>query len=163
MTSEHLPWQDGLPTRPEVDALLNAFPPAQLRVGTEISDAQIRAVMGTADSVRFRTVTNVWRRRLLSDHGIALFRAKSTGFFVPSPDQITARTHPTLRHVTHTVTSQIKNLSSVKADTQTQRDTVDHHGRLLGHIKLEAKKARMNVLPPAASQPMPRIRGDNRH
>lgn len=154
---KHYPWMEGMPTKPDVDALFKAFPPDSLTVGRRISDDEVMAVVGSAAGNRYRTIYSVWVRRLQRDHGINLFRENTVGFFVPTPDEVAARTHPTLQHMGRTAKKQMRNLAAVKATNEMERATVDHQGRLLHSIARETKKARMNVLPSTAAPQQVRL------
>jgi hypothetical protein len=153
----HFPWLDGMPTRPDVDALLAAFPPDTLIPGARISDEQFLAVVGKCDGTRYRTVYSAWVRRLEADHRIVMKREKSVGFFVPTVAQVLADTHPTLEHIGRAAKKQIRKLAVIKPSTSIEAETRDHHGRLLGAMRREAKKARMNILPPTAAPSSPKI------
>lgn len=155
---KHLPWAEGLPTRPDVDALIAAFPPTTLREGVRITDEQVVAVIGgKCDSTRYRTIYSAWVRRLESDHRVVLKREKSVGFFVPTVSEVLADTHPTLEHIGRAARKQIKKLAVIKPADGIEAETRDHHGRLLGTMRREAKKARMNILPPSAATPATQI------
>ncbi|MBK8916341.1 MAG: hypothetical protein IPM64_17390 [Phycisphaerales bacterium] len=155
---KHLPWAEGLPTRPDVDALLATFPPDTLKIGDRITDEQVFAVIGKCDRTRFRTVYSAWIRRLEADHRIVVKREKSVGFFVPTVAEVLGDTHPTLEHIGRSARKQIRKLAVIKPAEGIEADTRDHHGRLLGAMRREAKKARMNILPPSASPVAPQIK-----
>ena len=154
MTDEqkHYPWNEGSPTKPDVDALMKAFPVETLTVGRRITDEEVRAATGIGTGIRYRTVYAAWVRRLQKDHAINLFRENTIGFFVPTADEVTARTHPALQHMGRTAKKQIRNLAAARVENDQQRVTVDHQGRLLNNIARETKKARMNVLAPSPIQ-----------
>lgn len=156
-TQKHLPWAEGLPTRPDVDALLKAFPPETLAVGTQISDDAFRAVVGHCDGARFRTIYAAWQRRLARDYRVLLKRAKMTGFYVPSAAQTLAATHPTVEHAGRALGKQIRDLALVTPAAGAESDARDHHGRLLGVLRRETRKTRMNLLPPTAASAPPQI------
>lgn len=149
--TKYLPWSEGLPTRPDVDALMSEFPPETLKEGTRITDEQILAVIGKCEGTRYRTVYSAWIRRLENDHRIVLKREKSVGFFVPTAAEVLADTHPTLEHIGRSARKQIKKLAAIKPADGVESDTREHHGRLLGALRREAKKARMNILPPSTT------------
>lgn len=154
---KHLPWADGMPTRPDVDALLAKFPPDTLTPGVRITDEQMREVIGKCDDTRYRTVYSSWMRRLERDYRVIVFREKTVGFYVPTPAEVLANTHPTLEHVGRSVGKQIRKLAVIKPADGIEAETREHHGRLLGSLKREAKKSRMNILPPSAAAAMPQI------
>lgn len=154
---QYYPWNEGQPTKPDVDALMKAFPPESLAIGRRIADSEILAVLGTNDAARYRTVYSAWIRRLQRDHGINLFREKEEGFFVPSAAEVCARTYPALQHIGRTAKKQMRNLGAAKPETDDERRVIDHQGRLLHQISRESKKARINVLPPSGIAPAPQI------
>lgn len=156
-TGTHLPWADGMPTRPDVDALVAAFPPATLTPGVRILDAKVLAVIGNCTTNRFRTVYSAWMRRLAADHRVVLKRWRESGFFVPTPAEVLADTQPTLRHIGRCAGSQMRKLAIIKPADGVEADTRDHHGRLLSVIKRESKKARTNILPPSVAPTSPQI------
>lgn len=160
MTDEkqaYLPWNEGQPTKPDVDSLLKAFPVENMTPGWRVTDEAVRAVVGDLHGARYRTVYAAWVRRLLKDHGINLFRENTIGFFVPTAEEVFSRTHPALQHIGRTAKKQIRHIAVVRAENDLQKTTQDHQGRLLHSISREAKKARMNVLPPTSAAPMPQI------
>jgi hypothetical protein len=154
MTQKYYPWSEGLPTKPDVDALMQAFPPDSLVVGMRITDEQVRQVIGDVRGVRYRTVYSVWVKRLHRDHGINLFREETVGFFVPTCGETTARFAPAVRHMGRTGKKQMRYLSATKPENELQRSTIDHQVRLLSNLVRETKKAGMNVLP-STSAPTP--------
>lgn len=154
---QHLPWADGMPTRPDVDALLAAFPPATLLPGVKLTDDQLLLVIGKCTRTRFRTVYAAWIRRLQADHRIVMKREREAGFFVPTAAQVLSDTHPTLQHIGRSAKKQIQRLAVIKPENRIEADTRDHHGRLLGVIRREAKKARANLIPDTTVTAAPQI------
>ena len=144
---KHLPWNEGQSTKPDVDALMKAFPVESMTIGRRISDEEVRAAIGMCEGNRYRTVYSAWIKRLNSDHQINLYREKTLGFYVPTFEQVAARTHPALQHIGRTAKKQVKHLSISKPDNDQHRQLRDHQGRLLHTVQREAKKARMNLLP----------------
>ncbi len=154
---KHMPWNEGMPTKPDVDALLKAFPPEDIHPGQwRVTDDEVRAAIGRADGNRYRTVTVAWRKRLERDHRVIVFRQESTGFFCPTPEEVFAVTHPTYEHVGRSIGKQMKHVAIVKPENDTQRATQEHQGRLLYASKRALKKDRMNVLPSTVAD-RPRI------
>lgn len=73
----------GIPTRPDVDKLREAF--GVPSVGVFISYAQIAAIINTSrESSRYKTVTTAWRRALLREHNILFEAVAGDGFRVMS-------------------------------------------------------------------------------
>lgn len=155
---QHLPWNEGLPTKPEVDALLRAFPPESILPGKwRVEDSAIKAIVNATSRIRYRTVYTAWIRRLERDHGVIVWRDKERGFMCPTPDQVYARTHPTLAHAGRAIGKQLRQVSRSKPETETQKVTQEHQGKLLYIQKRELKKARMNTLPSSQPQSQPQI------
>lgn len=154
---QHLPWGDGLSTKPDVDALLRAFPPHDLKIGMRISDEAIQSVIGPCASVRYRTVYSAWVRRLEADHRVVVKREKNTGFYVPTAAEVMGDTHPTLEHIGRSARKQIRKLAVIRPAEGIESITRDHHGRLLSIVRRESKKARMNILPDTAVKEAPQM------
>lgn len=155
---KHLPWNVGLPTKPEVDALLRAFPPDTIKPGEwRVTDEEVKAQIGRADGGRYRTVYSAWIRRLQRDHAVNVYREKEVGFYCPTPEQVFAKTHPTLEYAGRKIGRQLRGVSIVRPQNELQRTVQEHQGRLLHATKRELKKARMNVLPQTAASDRPKI------
>jgi hypothetical protein len=155
---KHMPWNEGMPTKPDVDSLLKAFPPETIKPGEwRASDAEIKPHIGKCDGRRYTTVTLAWRKRLERDHRVILFRQESVGYFCPTPDEVFAATHPTYEHVGRSIGKQMKHVAIVKPENDTQRMTQEHQGRLLYASKRSIKKDRMNVLPSTEAPKQPQI------
>lgn len=152
------PWQEGVPTKPDVDALMKAFPAETIVSGQwRTTDEEVRAHIGRSDGARYRTVYSAWIHRLRADHRIIVYRHKMVGFYCPTPEQVFARTHPVLSTAGHYISEHLRNLTNVKAETEQQRSVQEHQGRLLHATKRGLKKDRMNVLPPTAAPTAPQI------
>lgn len=120
----YFPWNEGAPTKPDVDALLAAFPPESIKPGQwKATDDEIRAVIGRADGTRYRTVYSTWIRRLARDHAINVYREKEIGFYCPTPEQVFSTTHPTLESARRKVGRQLRSVNIVKAENDLQRST----------------------------------------
>lgn len=155
---KHFQWDDGLPTKPHVDALLKAFPPDEIKPGKwRATDEQIMEHVGRADAIRYRTIYSVWRNRLRNDHGVIIYRDKTVGFFCPTPEEVFAMTHPCVESAGRKIGKQLRHVAVVKPENELQRTVQEHQGRLLSTTKRELKKARMNVLPPSAAAERPKI------
>ena len=156
--SQHLPWNEGLPTKPDVDALLRAFPPETLKPGEwHATDDEIKAHIGRPDGNRYRTIYSAWIRRLGRDHAVIVYREKESGFYCPTPEQVFANTHPALESAGRRIGKQLRGVAIVKPENELQRGVQEHQGRLLHASKRDLKKARMNVLPSTVAPEQPRI------
>lgn len=155
---KHMPWNEGLPTKPDVDALLKAFPPESIKPGEwRVLDEQIHACIGRAAGNRYRTVTDAWRRRLERDHNVIVYRQDSQGFYCPTAEQVFAETHPKYEHAGRVFRKQRRHVALVKPENDQQRGVQEHHGRLLYATDRALKKDRMNVIAPTEVQRTPQI------
>lgn len=155
---KHLPWAEGLPTKPDVDALLRAYPPESIKPGEwRETDEAIKSHIGNPLGTRYRTVYGVWLRRLQRDHAVILYREKESGFYCPTPDEVFANTHPALESAGRRIGKQLRGVAIVKPENELQRGVQEHQGRLLHATKRDLKKARMNVLPSTETPASPRI------
>lgn len=144
---KHYPWKEGQPTRPDVDALLKAFPPETLVPGWRATDEALKAVIPQGDATRYHTVCEAWRKRLMQERNINVFRERNVGYYVPTPEEVFAKTPPTLQHISRTAKKQMRRVAVAPVKTDLQRSVQDHQGRLLHSLQREAKKAKANVLP----------------
>lgn len=148
----HLRFDEGMPTRPDVDLLLATWPDPQ--VGDRFDYEAVGKLIGSGwRESRFRTVTTAWRRRLF-ERGIVVESAPAVSFYVASADQITASTYGTLKFVGKKAHRQRRKLAVAKCENGAQRAVVEHHGRILLAVEKDSKKHRMNLLPSTAA-PVP--------
>ncbi len=155
----HLPWADGLPTKPDVDALLKAYPPDGIEPGEwQATDDAMHAVLGSnCVGNRYKTVCDAWRRRLLRDHSVTIYRNKNRGFYCPTAAEVYAQTHPTLSSCNTKLTKQLRHVTVSKPTNETESATREHQGRLLYVQRREIRKSRMNVLPSSSVKEQPKI------
>lgn len=140
-------FRDGLPTGPEVSELMKRWP--ELKPGDRIEYAEVEAIIGVKwNSDRFKTVTVQWRKRMM-ERGRVINCEPSRAFICATGDQITAGSYTVLRFVGHKAKDQRRKLSTIRPENEMQRATVDHHARLMLAMEREARKSRMNLLPPA--------------
>lgn len=145
----HLPFDDGLPTRPDVDLLLRTWP--EPKVGDVFPYEAIEKLLGISHGqARFRTVTTNWRKRLREQCGAVVEAKAGEAFYVASADEISARTYGVLKFVGRKANRHRRKLAIVKIESDQQRATIEHQARLMLAVEKDAKKARMNILPPAA-------------
>lgn len=148
-------WRDGMPTKPDVDALLKAWPEPD--VGDLFDYETVAKIIGCdLGSVRFRTVTDAWRRRLY-ENGLVVECEPGKAFYVANADQITAGTYGALNSAARKLRKQRKKLVVAKIETDEQRSTAIHQGRLLAETERSLKKAKMNALPSTKSCEQQRI------
>lgn len=147
-------FRDGMPTGPDVSALEKRWP--DLVIGTRVPYEDVEKVLGLEwRSERFRTVTAAWRSRLL-ERGRVLICEPGNAFLVATGEQISAMTHGVLAHIGRQSKTQRKRLSTVRPASEIEKQTVEHHGRLMQMIERESKKARLNILP--STQPVEPVR-----
>ncbi len=78
----------GLPTEPEVNRIRSAYPDAELTVGQVIPYDNIAAIIGAAyKSNRFRSITNVWRKKVEKETNKIIGTEPGVGFVVLSESQ----------------------------------------------------------------------------
>ncbi len=134
-------WQDGLPTGPDVQILMSAYP--DLQPGTRIEYAEVEAKLGLKwDSRRFATVTKVWRERQLK-LGVVVDCIPGKAFLVLQPAEITAGTYGVLEQVGRSVRNQRRKLGTIKGVDHLR----DHQARLMAELERETRKTRMSILP----------------
>ena len=148
-------WRDGMPTKPDVDALLKRWP--EPNIGDRYEYETVAEVIGyEPGSQRFKTVTDAWRRRV-HEKGFVIECDPGAAFFVANADQITASTYSALNSSARKLRRQRKNLTIARAENDEQRSTIMHQGRLLAETERHLKKAKMNALPALTADDRPRI------
>lgn len=152
----HLPFNEGLPTRPDVDLLLKTWPTPQ--IGDRFPYEAIERLLNISRTEnRFRTVTTNWRKRLHEQFNIVVEAEAGEYFYVASADEISARTYGVLKFVGRKANKHRKKLAVAKAENDQQRQTIEHQARLMLAVEKDAKKHRMNILPQAATPVQPQI------
>lgn len=156
----HYPWNEGMPTKPDVDLLMKTWP--EIKVGDEFEYSAIESLIGTdrgaskSSENRFKTVTKAWRRRL-EEKGVVLECADGERFYAASSEQVSAGTCGDLQSIGRKARRRRKKLCAVAVESDEQRGIVMHQSRLLLEIERGAKKSRMNLLPSTKSDETPRI------
>jgi hypothetical protein len=149
------PWQEGLPTKPDVDLLLKSWPDP--KIGERFVYESVEALIGqTRDCSRFKTVTNKWRDRL-RERGLVVECDVGKAFYVATTQQISAATYDVLRGVGRKAHKHRVKLSVSKPANDTERTLIEHQARLMNGIERDSKKARMNLLPPTAAPILPQV------
>ena len=135
----------GLPTGPDVAMLQKHW--AELKIGDRVPYDEVEALLGVEwNTARFKTITTAWRNREL-ERGNVLVCEPGKAFVVATADQISSGTYEVLRHIGRASKKQRQRLSTVRPVSDMQKQTVEHHGRLMLTMEREAKKSRMNLLP----------------
>jgi hypothetical protein len=152
---QHLPWQDGLPTSPDVTMIQKQWP--ELKVGDRIAYEEIADLVGIKiRSNRFKSVTDAWRKREL-EAGKVIECEIGAAFYVASCEQVSAKTYVVLKTIGRKAKRHRRHLSVQRPENDLQRSTVEHQARLMQSVEKDARKARMNLLPSTAVQQPPRI------
>jgi hypothetical protein len=154
---QHLPWNEGLPTRPDVDLLIRTWP--EPKIGDVFAYESIGKLLRVDPlSNRFRTVTNAWRDRLRKDMHLNVFTRDAHEFFVATPEETAARTWGVFQHVANVGRGHGKRLQAANVyASEATRPVLEHQMRLAGALVREAKKARMNALPSTEVKEPPKI------
>lgn len=151
-------FRDGMPTRPDVDALLKAYP--ILKVGDFISRTDAAGQLRLEeDSTRFRTVMGAFRSRLEQDFALVLIYDRvRVGFVVASVTDLTDRTGGVLQSIASKARKHRKAINTAASHaTEAEKPVAEHHMRLVGTIEREARKGKLNQLPPTAAAETPKI------
>lgn len=149
------PWQEGLPTKPDVDLLLKTWPEPKIgdRFEYETVETLLRHVRGSS---RFKSITAQWRKRL-HERGFVIECEAGAAFFVATAEQVSAATYGTLKFIGRKARRHRAKLSITKPVDDAQRGVIEHQARLMNAIEKDSKKARMNLLPTAINKPVPQI------
>jgi hypothetical protein len=156
-TQRHLSRAGGMTTRPDVDALLAAFPPESLAPGARLSDEEVMAVIGRCGAVRYRTVYRAWVIRLLYDHQVVLNRERRAGFFVPTASQVMGDTRKTLTHIDGSARKQGERLIVTRPSEGIESKERDLHYQLLGNVRFVTKESRTTLLSDTSIKPRPQL------
>lgn len=154
--SEHLRFDEGLPTRPDVDLLLKTWPDP--KVGERFPYDSIEGLLNLdRRDNRFRTVTTRWRARMYEQFGVVVEVDPGEAFYVASADQISARTYGVLKFVGRKAHKHRKKLAVAKPEDDQQRTIIEHQARLMLAVEKDSKKHRMNLLPSTATPEHPKL------
>lgn len=158
---KHFPWDEGLPTAPDVTAIRHKWP--DLKVGDRVLYNDIAEMLKIdVNSNRFRSVTVAWRKRE-EEEGKVIHCDIGKAFYVASANEKSSMTHGVLKSIGRKARKHRKHLSILKTDDPMLGATMQHQGRLMHAVEREAKKSRMNLLPSSTSVPeQPRISPPNR-
>lgn len=153
---QHLPFNEGLPTKPDVDLLVRTWPDPKL--GDRFDYEAVERILGLSrDSARFRTVCAAWRNRMMDSKNVVIECDPGVAFYVLNADEVAARTYGMMQFVGRKARKHRKKLATVKWETEQQRVLVEHHGRYALALEHDAKKHRMNLIPSTATKPQPQI------
>lgn len=159
MSDDYFSLKDGLPTGPDVELLLRAWP--ELKPGDRIPYDEIAVWIGAPwGATRFRTVTNAWRRRLHDDRNLVLGVEARVGFYVKSAEEIVhTDTYGTLVGIGRKSRKQRRALATVRTQNTTLQGGVLHGMRLLRAIEDDVRRHRSSLvqLPDTSVKPAPRL------
>ena len=148
-------WDEGRPTKPDVDALMAAY--SDLATGDRIEYEQIADVVGSLPTTsRFRTVTNAWRKRM-QERGVILECINGEAFYVATANEVAALTYGVINGIGAKARRHRRKLARVPTENDDERATVNHQGLLMKRIEDDSKRHKMNVLPATEVQPVARI------
>ena len=135
-------FNDGIPTKPDVDKLLEEIGvPA---AGDSIAYSRITEVTGiTRKTSRWVSVTNAWRKHLQDKHGIVLKAAPNEGFNALDDN---GKTDTVLGYVKRAKNSfRRADKIAIRVDRQKlsedRRISFDHYGRVRAALELADKVA----------------------
>ncbi|MEW8091275.1 MAG: hypothetical protein AB2784_16785 [Candidatus Thiodiazotropha endolucinida] len=155
ITGSLLPWDEGMPTKPDVDQLLKAWPDP--KVGDVFDYESISKIIEKDwKDPRFKTVTTAWRKRL-QEKGLVIECKAGTAFFVASASQVCAKTYDEINSIGRKARRHRKKLVTVTPESDEERNTIVHQGRLMHEIERHSKKQRMNLLPDTRDKDIPRV------
>lgn len=152
-------WDSGRPTKPDVDALVKAFPPETIKPGGwKIAWDQFREVVGTRESqYRLYTVAVSWRKKMLSEHNIVIWCAKGIGFYCPTFADGASRTGERQAHNIRVMLRHARQLSTMQPTSEMERTVKEHQLRIMDASIRAMRKDKMNLLPPTIAQQPPAI------
>lgn len=122
-------FRGGIPTRPDVEKLMEEFPTSTLTVGRVITYEEIAKVIGTPPRTsRFKTVTGVWRKEVEQTVNIIMGTHKGQGLVVLSDsgklglasDKLASATKMAARATMVATRVEVKNLSDAERETLTK-------------------------------------------
>lgn len=153
---KHYAWQDGLPTSPDVEALMTQWP--DLKVGDRVGYEEIGELLHLDwhQRGRFQTVTNAWRKRW-REKNIIIECDPGASFYVASAGQIGAGTYGVLKTIGRRAKVQRRKLAAAATQPGADCAVIDHQAKLMHAVERDTRKHRMNLLPTTASTERPRI------
>jgi hypothetical protein len=152
---KHYSFQDGMPTGPDVTVLQKQWP--ALKVGDRIPYEEIEVALGIKrTSNRWASVTEAWRKRE-HDRGVVIQCDPGKAFVVATSEQIMSGTWTLLRGVQSKAKKHRAKLATVRPASELEKNTVEHHAKLMHVMEREAKKSRMNLIPDTTAKATPQI------
>lgn len=156
MNEKHNPIEvirDGIPTGPEVQMLLRAFP--DLKAGDFLEYDKIGDVVKERyGTTRFRTVLSAWRRAL-QEQGLVTECIPSRGVRFLRDSEVVALAYTGVRSARLKVTRTARKLGVIRpTDERVQAET--HHARqMLAHVGRSMRDTEKKLLAAPVVVPMP--------
>ncbi len=130
----------GIPTAPDVDALIEEFGVPE--IGVLISYSNISKVIGVPkDKNRFKSVTDAWKKRLDIKHNVIIEAIRNNGFKALSPS---GRVGLGSRQIKSAV-KKINNTTRILVRTD-KKNLSDSEKLFTEHIILTAPKKAMDII-----------------
>ena len=149
-------FKDGMPTGPDVEKLLKAFP--ELSQGDRIDYQSVEKIVKIEQgNGRWRSITVAWRRRLKRDSDIIIECDAGNAFYVATANQVSSSIHGVLMGVGRKLKRTREKAIRVNTDDKVQRVVLDHQCLVLHNLERETKKSRMNILPSTKPKEQPKI------
>jgi hypothetical protein len=149
-------FRGGVPTGPDVERLMKAFP---AKPGDRIAAGAIAAVLGLdPQSPRFRTVTGKWRAKLHREQGLRLTLAGKVFHVLTAPEQVNEVVHDINRVTRAAARAYVEaNIIDVAALSDTEKRQHYLVCREIKAIAEETKRAQIEVAGPKPLQSSMRL------
>lgn len=161
-TSDYFPFNEGMPTGPDVELLVKAYP--DLRPGDKIARDDVYALLGldptqSRGQSRMRSVMEAFKHRIKREkQHVILYDRDDACFHVATPADVIKRTGSVLDGIRRKARRQRNNFNAVAAQaSDSERPVIEHQARLFHAIERDSRKAGMNLLPSTAAPATPQI------
>ena len=152
----------GIPTTPDVKRLREAF---KLETGLVIKHEDIEIIIECEwKTVRYRTITDAWRRDLFNQDNIVLDAVHGVGFKVLSGPERVHKEYEGFKRGIRKQARSLRRASVIKDDTlsEFERKKRDHLLRL-GAIAIHAgKEVSKKIEPPKVAAQISQLRKENK-
>lgn len=155
---KHYAFNDGMPTKPDVDAILKVHP--AMSPGWRCDKDELAGIVKLQpDSSRWRSVLTALKARIRREHGLVmLYDRTSREFFIATAADTIARTSDVFGSVGRKLRHQRKDLILTSPTaTESERPILEHQTRLVHTLERESKKQNMNLLPSTETKAAPQI------
>lgn len=145
--------RDGIPTGPEVQMLMRAFP--DLKAGDFIEYDKIGEVVTEQyGSSRFKTVLSAWRRAL-QETGVVTDCVPSRGVRVLTDSEVIALAYSGVRSARRKVTRTARKLNVIRPTEERLQTELHHSRQMLAHVGRSMKDAEQKLLSAPKVVPLP--------